>query len=151
MTSLLLTEDYALFRPSPAELLDPKRLVRRMRRALRAAGLPPWPFAEAALHPAGSDTLLWLRRIRRLYIALPDFETVLTLLPLCPGPAALYARLEDYLLALDSSAAPPGLWDWGRPRPLRAEEEARWREQGLCLRADARELLPLFSRPNTTE
>ncbi len=149
MTPIFITADSVLLRLSDGEAPAPWPAL--LHRALRSAGEPPWPFAEAELYTAGGESLLLARRQKRFYIALPDFETLLRLLPLCRSEAALYARPEDYLLALDSRGAGLWPWEWGHPRPLRPETEARWQEQGLCLHRDARELLPLFSRPSPTE
>lgn len=151
MTPIFIRPDSALLRLSENEASSPARGIRFLHQALRAAGEEPWLLAEAELYTGGGETLLLARRQKRFYIELPDFDSVLAVLPLCRREAALYAREEGYALALDSRGAGLWPWEWGRPCPLAPDREAVWQEQGRCLRRDARELLPLFSRPSPTE
>lgn len=157
MQRTCVTDDSIFLWLSGPETPSPAELSRRLEEILRAEGFAPWDFAEAEIFASAGETLVVARRQKRLYIELDSLEELLPALALCgETKAALYAREEGYLLALDSRNT--GLWprEFGRrvQRPPHWEYHAR--EQGLCLSPDAaRELLPFFrveqGRPASTE
>lgn len=120
-------------RERPPEEPQLRQLVRR---ALEERGLEPWAEMEAECFAAGEDTLIIARprgRCRPAF-AFGDLEGLLAgALACADGPSALYLEGDGYLLAADSAAAGPALYEFGEARTVRADWERHAAEQSRCL------------------
>lgn len=107
-----------------------------VRRALAERGLPPWAEMRAECFAAGQDALIIARPVRdsRPAFYFAGLEELLAgALACADGPSALYTYGDGYLLAVDTGAAGPALYEYGEALFVREAWERHAAEQGRCL------------------